>query len=204
MSRLQQLTINATLAAIAAGLMAYGIRKEQWTIAGLGLALGVLTAIVVQILDQIRALHHALAKLHAQLGMSEEVDLRAVVFTPGWVLRFVLVGTARYPYTKRSRTRMLIYQGVAGRCFRTKKIEHALIEGNYHDQLVSALGFTRAAARKFRPDRKAFLCFPVQNARQSVIAVLSLDAKEDVFTAEVIKGIQRDQLPIIYQALAVQ
>ena len=206
MSRLVQLGINTANGIIAANLVGYGIRVFNWWVVGLGFVWAFVGLTINNVIDQKSLLHAALAKLHSKLVVNfqipESADLRAAVFTPGWVLQFVLVGTARYPNTERGRTRMLIYQGVAGRCFRTKQIAQVLVTADYYQQLISELGFTRRAAKHFRLDRKAFLCLPILNARQRVIGVLSLDAKSDVFTPEVIAAV-KIELATFYQALAV-
>lgn len=82
-------------------------------------------------------------------------------------------------------TGMTIQQGVAGRCYRNRKnVTFNVTAGSGSDfvQHMLDLGFPDKEAKQFK-ERGAYLCSPIFDGNDEVIAVLSLDTKTpDAFT----------------------
>lgn len=205
MSRLLQILVNAALVIGPGGLITYGVTERKWVTAGAGLITLLVGVVLIHVMDQKMSTGLALARLYSKLGVyvPKEADLQSSVFTPGWVLRFVLGETARFPDSSRPRSRMLIYQGIPGRCYRMQSIiKVPTNSADYKERLVGEFGFTPAYVRHVPTDRTTTLCVPILDGRKRVRGVLSLDAKQDVFSDEVIKRIE-EELSLFFEALEI-
>lgn len=63
-------------------------------------------------------------------------------------------------------------------------------------------GLTYGQAERYRPGRAAVVCVPIPDARERVAGALSLDAKTDVFTPELIARAE-EELALFYEALEI-
>jgi hypothetical protein len=203
MARIHQVIINTVLLVVPGVIITLGWTEKQWQVVIIGAVLLILGAFLIHAIDQKLATRLALARLHSKLHVPKEAELQSFIYAPGWVLRFMLGESARFPDRGQRRSKMLIYQGLVGRCFRANEIVKVVPnDGDYKERLVKEFGFTREDAVQFQTDRAAILCVPIPNAHGRVAGVLSLDAKQDVFTEELIKQII-DELALFYEALEV-
>lgn len=134
-----------------------------------------------------RATLALLMEVHEKLQVPSDASLRCAVLRPCWRRRALKV-YARYPNPKarRPKTRMLISQGVAGRCYRTKDLCNVpIMKGVFETQHVRDLGFMAEDAARFKQDRESYLCVPILNPSKDVIAILSFDSsQEDIFSKD--------------------
>lgn len=135
-----------------------------------------------------------LMEVHEKLQVPSGTDLRCAVFIPS-SRRKALKEYARYsnPKEHRQKCKMLISQGVAGRCYRTKEqCNVPIMKGTFSDQHVRELGFMPEEAERFKQDRESYLCIPLQNESGDVSAILSLDSsKNDTFTNDRINNLMQ-------------
>lgn len=136
---------------------------------------------------------HALSVLaeltYKLLNVSSEVDLRVTLLKVNLErVPIRLEQMVRYTATGRrpGESSMAISQGIAGLCYRslplTIKLQPCVTD--FVRQMID-LGFTHDEARQFRQDRKTYLCCPVLDQTDKIVAVLSLDAKvANLFTPE--------------------
>src|SRR5262249_41518204 len=92
---------------------------------------------------------------------------------------------------KPGNTQMTLHQGIAGRCYR--QVATYLVNLGESDFISQMLewGFTADEARRFSP-RRSYLCTPILDWRNDVIAVLCLDTlTENQFTPEQAEVIER-------------
>lgn len=98
---------------------------------------------------------------------------------------------------------MLISQGVAGRCYRTKTLCNVPIMDDFRTQHVRDLGFTEEEAVQFKQDRKSYLCAPVTDQRGNIVAILSFDSSHiDTFAQDKINRIN-EYIPQFYGKLTL-
>lgn len=185
-------------------------QKYIWLLVPGGVAVGL--PFFNYLVDRRRSLSLLLVKIHASLKTPIEADLRCTLLKRGWFRRGglfrrrMLVEVCRHPPApeRRSKTRMLISQGVAGRCYRIKQqCSVPIVAEDLKTLLVRDFGFTEREAKRFKQDRKSYLCVPILSPKAGVLAVLSLDSsKLDTFTAERIAKVE-EQLSAFYEILAL-
>jgi putative methionine-R-sulfoxide reductase with GAF domain len=98
---------------------------------------------------------------------------------------------------------MLISQGVAGRCYRTRELCNIPIMDDFQKQHVRDLGFLPEEVQRFRQDRKSYVCVPMLSQSGDVLAILSFDSSEmDTFTRERVAQIN-GYVPLFQQKLTL-
>lgn len=114
---------------------------------------------------------------HVFLNLSDECEARVTLLR---------VDTAKEPARLRalarggrdgklSKSSMSIHQGVAGLCYRSRKVAQKPAIDDFAATMRD-LGFTDQEIKEFQSDRKAYLCFPVL-VDGAVVAVISCDSK---------------------------
>jgi GAF domain len=125
---------------------------------------------------------------------SSDDDMRVAIFRPTLFRRSlveVAISTAGGEYQRKTRVRMKVSQGVAGRAYRTKQLCYVPVTGDWHVQLMTEFGFTPQELSGFRSDRKSYLCIPILAEHEKVVAVLSFDSKyPDTFNTDRIAWIE--------------
>lgn len=122
-----------------------------------------------------------LMEVHEKLQVPSNTSVRCAVLRPCWRRR-ALKEYARYsnPEERRPKTCMLISQGVAGRCYRTKDLCNVpIMKGYFEAQHVRDLGFMAEDAARFKQDRESYLCVPILNQSGDVSAILSFDSSQE-------------------------
>lgn len=162
--------------------------------------LGVLVTPLVTSFMQVEAeaVSAALTERRRALALFAEIAHKLIELDPNHDLRVSLleVDTSSNPPMLRQLVRctckgkvapgdtgMTIQQGVAGRCYRNRKnVTFNVTAGSDFVQHMLDLGFPDKEAKQFK-ERGAYLCSPIFDGNDEVIAVLSLDTKTpDVFT----------------------
>src|ERR1700677_3667329 len=106
------------------------------------------------------------------LRLPPEVDIRFVIFGPGWINRSRLSLLAWFPGA-RPDLRLSVHQGVEGRRIRSNKPVKMLLDSGYQERLVSV----SQGPKRGGIDRAPVACVPILKATERVADVLSTDAK---------------------------
>lgn len=166
------------------------IAIAEFVIGFLGVLVTPLVLSVVQV--EAEAVSVALKERRRALGLFAEIAHRLMELDKSHDLRVTLLELdkdANPPVLRQlvrctcqgkasaGDTSMTIQQGVAGRCYRNRKnVTFNVPPGSDFVQHMLDLGFPDKEARQFT-ERGAYLCSPVFDGNNEVIAVLSLDTK---------------------------
>jgi hypothetical protein len=184
------------VAAVVASGLAYALGGGIFAfhiVTGLGvIAVGAALSAVQPLMARSRRLsserRHALATLaemtHTFFDMDKENQLRVTLMTVKKTKQgpYRLEQVARHTCEGKShpsKTSMTIHQGVAGHCYRKTegKVESLVVNLRAGEDFVTQmveLGFEKEEAKNLTP-RGAYLCTPIIDSMQGVIAVLCLD-----------------------------
>jgi hypothetical protein len=134
--------------------------------------------------DKLHALATLVEMTHTFFDMDKESDLRVTLMSVKKTKKSAdnLQQVARHTCDGKShpsKTAMTIHQGVAGHCYRKTegKVESLVVNLRAGEDFVTQmveLGFEKEEAKKLTA-RGAYLCTPIIDSMQGVIAVLCLD-----------------------------
>lgn len=192
MPKWQQVLITAAVPSVTGLASAILWSNSLYAWIPLPISLAIAVPLFAYLLETKRAIVALLMEVCRELQVPAEAHLRCAVFKPCWRQR-ALKEYARYsnPEERKQKTRMLICQGVAGRCYRTRAHQNVpIMKDNFLAQHVMDLGFMPKEAARFKQDRESYLCVPVQNASGDVSAILSFDSSQaNIFTRDKIDQI---------------
>ncbi len=124
--------------------------------------------------------------LYDALNFDRVQDVRLTLLIPSRLGRCFIQRmriTARGSERTYGLWKIGLNQGVAGKCYMSRSIIKFVVEGNFVESMISALGFTEKQAIRFVRDRRSYLCVPILK-NNKVLGIMSFDANSKTTFAD--------------------